>query len=60
MNDIPTRKFLAFKAELEDLCLKHQVTLGSALYDSPAVFDMDERQEPIYQGLLEDHTEPKP
>lgn len=60
MSEIPARKFIAFKAELEALCLKHQVTLGSSLYDLPAVFDMDERQEPIHQDCLEDRTEPNP
>jgi hypothetical protein len=51
-----SQKFEAFRQELIALCIKHQVTLGSTLYDSPAVFDMGADQEPIHQDCLEDCT----
>ena len=51
-----TAKFDAFKAALEALCREHRVTLASSLYDSPAVFDMDDDDEPIHQDDLLDKT----
>jgi hypothetical protein len=50
-------KFDNFKAALEALCLEHRCTIGSSRYDSPAVFDMDAREQPIYQDCLDDMTD---
>lgn len=55
-----TAKLDAFKAELIELCKKHRVMLGSVLYDSPAIFDMDDRNQAIFYDDLVDRTEPKP
>lgn len=56
-NILPTPKFLAFRSELKALCLKHKVVLGSSLYDSPAVFDMNPGDDPIYLDDLSDFTD---
>lgn len=51
-----SEKFDKFKVALEALCREHRCTIASSGYDSPAVYDLGEFDEPIYQGCLADMT----
>ncbi len=54
-----TKKFDAFKTELEALCKKHDVLLSTSLYDTIVAYDADPPHSPagIHCDAIEDGTE---